>query len=155
MIECEYVVWRDIFIIKNSSLMYLPDILPTELTDTKNNMLLFVHHWLELANIFLSYNQPNNRVYSLFSILYNLSKIRSITGQKLIIAHFFTILGIYPPNSMKYDPQFFCLILGSLDIMFEIENDIDLNEKLNRWIYDCIKSHSSVRLIRTSDFLKR
>lgn len=155
LIDYECVLWRDKIIIKKSSFIYLPEILSTD--NLKLNKLLFVHHWLEIANIFLEYNQPNIKIYNLFFVLYNLSKIKSITGQKLIIAHFFTLLGIYPVNAdnlNNYNSNFLHLILGSLDTMFEIEDDVQLNKKLNQWIYDCIKVHPKAKWIKTLDFLK-
>ena len=149
LVRCSLQEWRTLFFAQDLELLSVPSI-------KDGDDLLFVHHWLELVDLFCSYNQPNRQIYDLLKGLYQLESYPSLISRKILLVKFFALLGIYPSSQSNLDEDFLSLILASRDTMLSNDEESpSAQASLNRWLTECLASHPEKSLIKTMAFLKR
>lgn len=118
--------------------------------------IFFLHHVLELAAFFLSYNQIMQEVFQLFSLLYKPLVYDDIERfKKCFLCKFFVLIGICPDSYECFTPQFFRLISAPIDTMVNSQDDLLGHTQLARWLKGCIAVHPYGDRLKTTVFLTR
>lgn len=119
--------------------------------------LYFLHHILELCYYFLPINYSANisQVFDLILHLYKYNIIfdRSLV-KKIFLCKFFKMIGIYPDDFLSYDKDFIKLIDQNYFNIIDIENNLNLDINLMRWLLSCINLHPHSHRLKTINFLK-
>ncbi len=115
--------------------------------------IYFLHHLLEISDFFLPSHSNACQIIDLFKILYCQLAIKNILFfKKAALCRFFALIGVCPDDAEKYDQFFFRLISAPIDIMLDVQDDVDLCKKMDRWLLGCIKTHPYADRLQTMHF---
>ena len=141
--------WNNMLFMSDIQLLSVPGV-------KDSDDILFVHHWLELADLFCAYHEPNEQAYSSLLQLYKLDKYSSVFKRKIMLIQFLTVLGVYPENEGFVRDDFLNLILTPGDTMLSNDDETqDTHTYVDEWLWECLASHPKKPLIKTMAFLKR
>lgn len=146
-----YVIdqWRNQYIIKEVELIQIP-------ASWVKDDLLFLHHVLEICYFFSPHNSCASDVFNLFELLYQDDIVLdSVKAKKIYVCDLFKQLGIYSPNTMEYDISFIKFILSPLKKVYHINIDNKLEEKIQKWLLECMADNSYSIKLKTLSFLKK
>lgn len=118
--------------------------------------ILFLHHVLELGDLFLQTNNNAAAVFELFMFLYQEHDVafESAFLKKIFLCRFFALVGIYPEEE-QYDESFFNLILGPINTMLDIQRDQYFLNQLIVWLQGCVATHPHAYRLKTMNFLTK
>lgn len=134
------------FKLDNINIIFIP-------LDFAREHVLFMHHLLELCYYFLQEQDPSEEIFQLVVFVYkNFHKLERPMDKKNILCKFFAILGIYPETVNHFPKEFLNLISSSISSNFT--SDKLLKKYVNRWLLECVYTHSSNSKFRTLKFLK-
>lgn len=120
------------------------------------NDILFLHHLLEMAHVFIPEQSRAVELFKLCGLLYETDAyhIEHRLLKKLFLGKFFALLGVYPEYAFQKETQLFHLFSGLGDEMpQEIQNIDELHEKLKHWLLGCIQTHPHAKTFTTMHFL--
>jgi hypothetical protein len=118
--------------------------------------IYFLHHVLELCNIFIPLHQASKETYTLLSALYSpfRSTMRLGLFKKVFLCKLHTLLGMYPAEEV-HDPFLSSLISCAGDSMFELHYDTEIESRLAMWLYQSLHAANAHDCLKTFSFVKR
>ncbi len=118
--------------------------------------IYFLHHLLELTDYFVPFGEFSESLGLVFMYLFQECPcIDRELFKKIIVAHFFVVLGVYPENVEFFPTSFFRLISGSVDSMLEATWDVQQVHMLTHWLESCIKVHPYAHQFKTVLFYEK
>lgn len=115
--------------------------------------LFFLHHLIELCYFFLPELDSSQEVFQFLVFIYkNINSFKTSLDKKKILCKFFKIIGVYPENETQFPKDFLNLISQSINS--KVTEKDDLHKYINKWLLECIYSHSASKKFKTLNFLK-
>lgn len=153
---------KSIQLIDSIELLYVP-------FETAIDDILFLHHILEICDLFLPIQSQAKEVFELIIYLYkseketnnsqennsqeNNSQIKSRTRKKLFIFKLLTLLGVYPEEVKFQTPYFYNLATESIDNIIVKTLNLKEEQELNNWLHCCITIQQEFSKFKTVNFL--
>lgn len=116
--------------------------------------LLFVHHVLEIAYNFISFEQHDNALFELLTFACAHGQLlRSAREKKLFLFKLFVVLGMYPEGSLFRCAELHCLAVGAIDNLFDLNIDLKIEKELDYWLLKCIAMYPGADNFKTGHFI--
>lgn len=149
LIECHKEAWNGMYRLHAIDLKALP-------AQWVCSDILFLHHVLEIADLFLQTHNNAQAVFDLFMFLYQDHGLDFDDAflKKIFLCRFFSLLGIYPEEE-QYDPSFFNLILAPINTMLDVQRDTYFLHHLMTWLQGCVSTHPYAYRLKTMNFLTK
>lgn len=149
LIDCHKEEWNNIYRLQNIDLRAMP-------APWVSKDILFLHHVLELSDLFLQQHNNSHQIFELFMFLYenHTLEYEDIFLKKIFLARFFVLLGVNPEDT-DWDESFFNLISGPIDTMLDVQKDESFLNKLTVWLQGCTAIHPFAYRLKTMNFLMK
>ena len=118
--------------------------------------IIFVHHVLEVCYYFISSNDPAPEIFDLLVKLYHSeTMLCDDRNKKIFLFILFWKLGIYP-ESKKFDSIYFRNLAIKFVDRFGFEHiDLENEQLVNAWLYECLLMHPCFNYFKTVHFLSK
>lgn len=116
--------------------------------------ILFLHHILEICDIFLPTQHQAKEIFNLIVNLYKFeSEIKNRNKKKLFIFKLLTLLGIYPEKTRFRTAYFNYLATESIDNIILKNLNLKDEQELNNWLHCCMTDQQEFSKFKTVNFL--
>jgi hypothetical protein len=116
--------------------------------------ILFLHHILEICDLFLPAQHQAKEIFNLIVNLYKFeSEIKNRNKKKLFIFKLLTLLGIYPEEARFRTAYFHCLATESIDNIILKNLNSEDEQELNNWLHCCITVQQEFSKFKTINFI--
>jgi len=116
--------------------------------------ILFFHHVLEICYYFVPRGQYSENIYMLMNCLYSADhNLMNVIQKKSFLVKLFSVLGIYPYSSAKYNSSLLQKISGSIDLADYSALDLGSERELDAWLHGCLLHHPELEKFKTTHFL--
>lgn len=135
------------YLIESIELLHVPFIIA-------NNDILFLHHVLEICDLFLAFENKANEIFDILIYLYkNENQFLEINKKKLFLLKLFTLFGLYPEEVEFQTSYFHNLAIESIDKIMTKNLDLNSIYAINKWLIRCISTQQEFSKIKTINFL--
>lgn len=116
--------------------------------------ILFVHHVLEMCYYFIPVSSASEEIFDLLLLLYTRNTcIRHRLFKKIFLFKLFVLLGIYPEKGVSMDALIHQLLVQPLEITMQSDATYELEQRLTRWLRECVIMHPCIEYFKTIHFL--
>lgn len=116
--------------------------------------ILFLHHVLEMTYSFLPIGALGTDIFYLISLLYAVSEmVQTSDAKKLFLIRLFDLLGLHPECEQFHGPEFHTIVARPIDTLLRQNIDLTMQEYIQAWLHDCIKTHPMIDSLKTVHFL--
>ena len=138
---------RSPFFIESIELMHVP-------FEMAIDDILFLHHILEICDLFLPMQHQAKEIFDLIVHLYKFeATIKQRSQKKLFIFKLLTLLGVYPEESRFQTPYFHSLATESIDNIIVKNLNLEDEQELSNWLHCCITMQQEFSKFKTVSFL--
>jgi hypothetical protein len=138
---------RSPYLIEAIELLHVP-------FETAIDDILFLHHILEICDLFLPMQNQAKEIFDLIIHLYKFEKqIKCKIKKKLFIFKLLTLLGLYPEEARFQTPYFHGLATESIDNVILKNLNLEEEKELNNWLHCCITIQQEFSKFKTVNFL--
>lgn len=121
--------------------------------ETAIDDILFLHHVLEICDLFLAMHNQAKEIFDLIIHLYKFEKqIKCNNKKKLFIFKLLTLLGLYPEETRFQTPYFHNLATESIDNIILKNLNLECEKELNNWLHCCITGQQEFSKFKTVNF---
>ncbi len=141
-------------------LHFLYELYEVELVDLPTTFarhdIYFLHHILELYYYFLPSELPSPELFELVLFLFNPpAQLYCAHGKKMFLLKFFGTLGLFPEETVSFNPDIYRLISLPIESMLKRNLDAPLQKEIENLIFACIGAHPYKKQFKTIYFISR